>query len=270
MTTPYVWIVADYKQAEAMIVAWAGPVPRLVEWFRNGEDIHLNVAKLIAKTVQEQKLKLPTTLFVGKPWQELTADDMERYIAKRTVHANNYGMGSSRFALITKLPEKIAQLIQIIYFRLFPEIKTGYQTWIESQIKSGRTLRTPMGRVKVFYDAPGPELYRSAYSGYAQMTVGDMKTQWLCDVCEAFSTVGELEYVTPHTIRACGLDVGLEMHDSLAVRVPNDDIVIEHAGRLLLRRGDIPLTIKDQVLHIPVDLKIGPNLKDLTPLKVAL
>lgn len=260
----YVWLTGDYKQAEVMIVAWAGPVPKFKEWIKANEDIHLNVAMMIAKVVQENKVKLPPTLDLFKtPWIALQKNSPERQVAKTTVHANNYGMGKTKFALVTGLPESVAELIQFLYFQLVPEIKSGYQVWIDTELRHSSTLVTPMGRRKIFFDMPGPERSRAAYSGYAQMTVGDMKTQWLCDSCEYFRSVKDLEIQTPETIRSCGLDVGLEMHDSLATRIPNDDFVIKGAALALKKTGEIPLVIKGEELIIPVEFKIGPNLKDL-------
>src|SRR5947208_13251142 len=126
--TNRVWIVGDYNQAEARVVAWRGPVPRLKQWFIEGKDIHNEVTRQIAKVVQENKLTLPNGLFASKNWNEYGKGDTERdEVGKRCVHANNYGMGKDKFALITGLPAKYAEIVQTIYFTLFPEVKRSYQ-----------------------------------------------------------------------------------------------------------------------------------------------
>src|SRR4030095_3941040 len=103
-----VWMISDGSQAEARVVAWTGPVPMLKKWFETGEDVHTNVARLLALAVQDNKIDLPGGMFRNKHWREYGADDEERQIAKTTVHANNYGMGPEQFSFVTKIPERYA------------------------------------------------------------------------------------------------------------------------------------------------------------------
>src|SRR5262245_4744870 len=133
------WLFADYNQAESRVVAWRGPVPKLKQWYLDGEDVHLHVTKLIAKVIQENKLKTPNNLFHGKYYDTFIKGDEEREQCKRIVHGGNYGVQEDKVALILGVSVEFARLLLKIYFTLFPEIKTNYQGWIEKQIKTTRT-----------------------------------------------------------------------------------------------------------------------------------
>jgi DNA polymerase-1 len=136
-----VWVFGDLSQAEARVVAWAGPVASLKQLFAAGEDVHSTVARNIARVVQEHKIKLPGHLFQTKLWSSYGQGDPERQIAKTTVHASNYGMGCDKFGRVTGLPEKHAKELQEIYFYLYPEIRTKYQAKITQQLKAQHESR---------------------------------------------------------------------------------------------------------------------------------
>lgn len=267
-----VWINADYSQAEARVVAWKGPVPALKTWFIEGADVHLNVAKMIARVVQAGKLKLPRNLFTGKPWDSYTADDPERQLAKNCVHGNNYGLGPVKFGLMTGLPKNAAEMVQNIYFSIFPEIKTGYQAGIRAAIDRDRTivLPEPLCWKRTFYDIAGDELYRAAYAAYAQSTIGGKLVRLWTRLSHLFEeTLPEGQLATPSNIRKMGLDVRLNVHDSVGVVVPNDEVVIEHTCRIIKKLGEEPLIINGESLVIPMDFKVGPNFGDLKKYKLS-
>jgi DNA polymerase I-like protein with 3'-5' exonuclease and polymerase domains len=264
----YVWVCADYSQAEARVVAWRGPVTSLKTWFLAGEDIHLNVAKMIGRIVQEHKIKMPRDLWRRKPWQELSKADEERQVSKNTVHGNNYGLGVNKFAYMTGLPVRFAATLQTIYHSLLPDIRGGYHKWIENEINTSGGFTTPMGRRRDFYDIRGPDLYRAAYAGYAQSTVGDLLVNTLCDICEVFHAPARLGPWTPERIRSQGLDVRLQLHDNVNVVVPNDAESIAFAVQTIKTAGEKPLVINGDSFVIPMDFKVGPNLSDLKEYKI--
>ena len=258
-----VWVFADYKQAEAMVVAWRGPVPKLKEWFRNGEDVHLNTAKLIGRVVQANKLKIPNGLFCIKPWPEFVKKDEERQTGKNCVHSGSYGVGSDKFALIAKIPEPIAKIVLELYYKLFPEIKSGYQTWIDKCLTNNNTIISPLGRRYTFYDRPGPDRSRSAYSLYAQNTVGDLLSLCINRINHHFNSLDNIQgEVTPWAIQQCGLDTALQIHDSVGVRTWESQV--DEVCGAIKKAGEIPITFEyedgtNDTLTIPMDFKVGPS-----------
>lgn len=261
----YVWILPDYKQAEPHVVAWRGPVPKLKEWFRTGQDVHTNVTRLIAKTVQEGKIQMPRGLFMSKPWETYNNDDDERNIGKQCVNGNNYQLGKMKFAQLTGLPIKHAEIVQGVYHNLFPEIRKGYHKWIQDCLRKTRTIWTPLGRRRIYYGNLDDDTFREAYSLYAQDTVGDLLVNLFNQLCELFinERVDATAIWTPQHIRQRGLDVKLQVHDSLGVAVPDDPSTIEWVVQKIKELGEIPIEIAGDILIIPIDFKIGYNFGEV-------
>lgn len=268
-----IWINADYSQAEARVVAWYGPVPALKTWFLSGEDVHLNVCKLIARVVQQGRIKMPRHeqapmgLFSGKPWQDYTKKDYERQLSKNTVHGNNYGLGPIKFATMVGLPTPVAEQIQGIYFSLLPEIKSGYQSRIRISIDRDRTitLPEPLGWTRTFYGALDEDLYRAAYAALPQSTIGGKLVRLWTALCHIFSDdLPDGVLATPENILRMGYDVRFNSHDSVGVLVPDDRETIIHVTRTIKKIGEEPLIIHGEPCVIPMDFKIGYNQYDMT------
>ena len=260
-----VWLMADYKQAEAMVVAWRGPIPMMKQWFLTGEDIHLNVAKLIGKVIEEQKITIANGLWMGKHWTLLTKKDKERQIGKNSVHSNNYDTGKNKFAQITGLPVNIAELVQIIYHGIFPQIKGGYQKWIRDCLDKDRTIINPLGWKRTFYGnyyLDCENIRRAAYAWYAQSTIGLMNVRALAECCELYPDV----FVNgrPHSpalIKSAGMDVQLQVHDSLGIVVEEDEV--EWHAKRVKQIMERPITILGEELIVPIDFKVGPSWGEL-------
>jgi hypothetical protein len=274
------WLISDYSQAEIRVAAWAGPIPLMKQWFNNGEDIHINVAKLIGQEVERSKIKLPNNLWGRKPWQDLTNDDPvdhdnERDLAKRTVHANTNGMFRTRFARITGLPIHVAGRVQDIYHNLFPEIRNGYHKWIHDCVKTTGTLINPLGWKRTFYkvnplsgDYDEDEL-RVMYAWYPQSTIGMLTIRTLSRACEVLrSNTAQPGILSPKAIRAMGYDVQLQVHDMIGMVVSDDIGLIRDTALLIKELGEQPMIIKGEALVIPMDFKIGPSWGELKKLEV--
>lgn len=270
----YVWVVGDLKQAESMVCAWRGPIPLMKQWYKEGVDTHLGTAKLIGKVIQEQKLTMPRRpggspgIFMTTPWQEFTKknNDDERDIGKKSNHANNYGLGPVKFAQIASLPLQTAKTLQGIHHLNFPEIRGGYQKWIVDCLQRDRTIHLPppLKWKKTFYDIYGPELERAGFAFYPQSTVGAICIRGLRLCCEVFKeNIPENTICTPKEIRSWGLDVQMQVHDSLCAVVPNSKDAIDFTCRTMRRNMELELVIGDDTLTIPVDFKIGPDLGNL-------
>jgi hypothetical protein len=300
MTAPRVWLFADYNQAESRVVAWKGPVPKLKQWYSEGVDVHVYVCRLIARTIQENKIQTPMNvdqpLFKGKHWQDFGRGDEEREISKRTVHAYNYGMGAGKFAIITGLTEEFATILLKIYSALFPEIRSNYHTWVESCIRKNRTIwmPEPVRFRKVFYDIIDDELMRSAYSCYPQCTVASMLNRTIATCCNIFRNdvkeelkdqwkawYGEENWSkwchlrdkgtrSPNAILWGGMDVRLNVHDAGGISLPDDSDLVQWVIKIWRETAETPIHISEtERLVIPVDFKIGKTwgADDLKELK---
>lgn len=264
-----VWLFADGSQAEARVVAWQGPVPALKAWFKAKEDIHSNVAKLIACVIQENHLTPPSGLFVGKHWRAYGKGDPERETSKTNVHASNYGIGDKKRAIQLKLPLRDAQLIGDIYFSLFPEIKTNYQAGLKEQVDKYRMFWNPYGFRYRVYGRIDDDAYRKVWSLFAQTTVGDWMGDTLNGVVEHFKPLDVLPTMTPSAIATCGLDFRLQIHDAIGVCVDDDAQAIREAAQIIRHYGERPFKVRGEDVVIPVDFKVGRSWGDARDYKLS-
>jgi hypothetical protein len=285
------WLFADYNQAESRLVAWKGPVPLLKKWYQEGVDVHAHVCRLIARVIQENKIRTPLNvstglaLFMDRPWQEYSKGTEEREISKRVVHAYNYGMGADKMALITGVTIEFATILLKIYGTLFPEIKNNYHKWVEQSLKKSRTIwmPEPVRFRKVFWDDVSKEdVIRSAYSCYPQCTIGSMlkrtisittnifleddnevlKDRWCSwygtDNWRAWRRLRDTRERTPQAILWSGFDVRLNVHDAGGISVPDDSSLIEWVAKTWKTIAETPIRISDkESVVIPVDFKLG-------------
>lgn len=283
MIAERVWLFCDYNQAESRVVARRGPVPKLDAWYRQGVDVHSHVCQLIAKTVQENKIRMPpnpTTkyeMFKGKEWQQYAKGDIERELSKRTVHGNNYDMGIDKLALVLGVDILTATILHKIYHALFPEIRTNYHVWVRKQLLTTKTIWTPdpVRFRKTFhsinsYTPLSEDTLRSAYSCYPQCTIGYLLVRTLnraCrifrdDVLEQLKPQWEAWYGvenwddwrrlrdsgirTPQAILWGGMDVRTNVHDAGGISIPNDPDLIRWSAQTWKELGEVPLKIRPE------------------------
>jgi hypothetical protein len=290
VTAPRIWLFGDYNQAESRVVAWRGPVPKLKKWYQEGQDVHLHVTKLVARVIQESKIRLPprdgVAIFTRKHWDDFIKKDEEREQCKRIVHGGNYKVGIKKVALILGVDEKTAKLLVDIYFKLFPEIITNYHGWIESELKRTRTLWTPepVRFRKVFWDQLNDDTFRAAYASYPQGTVGAMlnriikilsnifrediheeyRDQWMAwygaENWDRWRSLRDRGVRTPQAILWSGFDIRINAHDAGGISIPNIPDLVRWAARLWKQTGEVPIQVTPQeTMVIPIEFKTGPN-----------
>lgn len=234
-----VFILRDYKQAEAWIVAYLARCEGLIELLNDPtRDIHKENASRI----------------FNKPVDQITPE--ERYLAKRVVHACNYGMAADKFVRVVaedaeatgvRVDYRTAQKLIDKYFAIYPEIKENFWRQVEEDLRYKRMLNTPFGRKRIFYGRMDDKLVREGYSYIPQSTVG-----WLG--CEAVVRIdAQVEVGMPET----GTELLLQVHDSVLAQSE-----ISHAPTVITameRAMDIPVTIDGRTFSIPTDCQVGVN-----------
>lgn len=231
------FIQGDLSQAEARVVAYLAEEERLINVFKSGGDIHKqNAAIIFQKSVNDVA---PT----------------ERQLAKKIVHASNYGMGPRRFREVcweelgVELTESEAKKLQRAYFLQFPRIERWHLE-VQQQLNRNRTLTTPYGRKRIFFGFYGDELFKEAYSYIPQSTIADHLNMALLDLYQRFkASPGE------------GACIVMQIHDSLTVQCLDDRTAstVETMDYFMNR----PVTIRGQECTIPVDYKTGKNWEEL-------
>ena len=233
MPYPYVLLIPDYKQAETYIVAHLAEEKALIELLFSGADIHKTVA---ARYIYEKDIS------------EVSKD--ERYLAKRTGHAANYGMGPLRFIDVLAKDDVFLQaaetkMLLLRYHTGFPNIRAVFHAYVEREIRHTRRLVNCVGRPKFFLGRLDGETFRSAYSFLPQSGVSDILNQAL--------------KVTARTLPVLG-----QQHDSMQVVSTLSNM--EKDMQTLYANMKIDVCVKSYVFNIPNDMKYGPSLGTLKEL----
>ena len=115
------WIIlsADYSQIELRLLAILSKDEKMIEAFRNNEDIHSQTASII----------------FGKPKEEISADD--RRYAKIINFGLMYGMGAFRISKELDISRKEANEFVENYFSKFPTIRNYISKSLEKAKENG-------------------------------------------------------------------------------------------------------------------------------------
>lgn len=237
----HLWIKADLSQAEFRIVAWQAKIWKVIEEYQKNPKwrVHRYVASLAYNT------------------PENLVTDQQDSDAKNGVYGGNYAMQATRAALTYKIPYAKADFILKRYRQIFPEIPQWWET-IKATINSTRTIRSPFGNLRFFFDRLGDsvlaEIYRDAYSHSAQNIVANIVNRAL-HLCEESFPPDEAQLL-------------LQVHDELDLQA-REEVALQYA-RLLKKFLEYPLYFPgvDTPLVIPAEVSIGKNWNELTKVEL--
>lgn len=238
----------DGSQAEARVVAILAQQWDLVELFERGDiDVHWENAKRIFG------------LHGGLIHDHTNSEHYRmRYLAKRIIHASNYGMSWYKFRQLLlaeagiDMPKPEVEALLATYHQLYPNIEGVFHGGVIKQLRQNRTLTTPYGRVRVFHDRwPKTgigELFRKAYAYIPQSTIGDLINRALLDFDDwAVETLGRVQVLT-------------QVHDSILYQVkPAMAVAAKAKIKELMER---PIDFDYHKLTVPADFKRGMNWGD--------
>jgi uracil-DNA glycosylase family 4 len=229
----------DYKQAESVLVAYISGCKGLIELFEDPtRDLHReNAGRIFGKALIE-------------------VDDIERYLAKKVVHACNYGMEADRLVQVVnedaaytgiRIDRRTAASLIERYFMLYPEIREVFWKRVKDELRISRTLvsAAPFCRKRIFFARWDEKLERDAYAYIPQSTVGDLGAK---AVAECYTCV-EPQFEGAETL--------LNVHDSVMMQCWEKDV--EGVANAMQRVMDIELSINGYTFRIPTDCKVGRN-----------
>ena len=131
--------------------------------------------------------KLACAIF-GLPWDHYSESEwkesLERYLGKKTRHANNYGMrGNTMSDALAKeghsLTPAQCQAILDIVNKTDPNVENVFHKYIRECLHNERLIRTPTGRERYFFGlragdkGNNSKIYNEGYSYIPQSVVGD-------------------------------------------------------------------------------------------------
>lgn len=229
-----VFIEADLSQAEARVVAYLAEEERLIDLFNRGGDIHTqNAAWIYSKAVGDVTYE-------------------ERELAKRLVHASNYGIGPRTFAHHAGVNEREAKRLLERYFDTFPRIRAWHMK-VKAALSKSRTMKTPMGRKRTFFGMWGDSLFRQAYAFVPQSTVADVLNLAL------------IRFVNLAAVHREDYQPMLQVHDAFAAQCREGEVG-DCAGTIR-EAFNIPITIGGREFVIPVGMNVGKNWQDMEKIK---
>lgn len=135
----HLFVDSDYSQIELRVLAHLSDDEKLIEAFKNGQDIHRSTASLVFDT----------------PFDEVT--DIQRRNAKAVNFGIVYGISAFGLANDLNIGRKEAQAYIDSYFEKYPKIKVFLDKTV-SEAKEKGYIKTMFGRIR-----PIPELSSSNF-----------------------------------------------------------------------------------------------------------
>jgi DNA polymerase-1 len=235
----HVFVQADYKQAEAVVVSYLIGDTRLKKLFQDSFGLSDEECKARHLDVH----KITAAMMFGTPVETVTAD--MRRVGKTIRHAVNYSAGPGVLATKLNCSTKEAKKLLDRFHNSCPQLQI-WQAQIQNELRRTRTLTNLLGRKHRFIDRWGDGLFRSAYSFVPQSTVGDLLNAALVKLYHLY---GEK------------LNIALQLHDAIYVTVEESNV--DYAKAALLECMLIPLTCNRESFKIDVDFKVGKTWGDL-------
>jgi DNA polymerase I-like protein with 3'-5' exonuclease and polymerase domains len=247
-----IMLAADYRQAEAMDVAWEAEDLPMIQAFEQGLDTHWIKARELFGIPEAIEYKYTTKEHLFK--EPITGQENTLYtlreLGKKCRHAGNYGEGPVMLQrdLIKEadIHFDLATCKKLIQrYKSLNPMTMAWQRRIREQIKATRTLVSSFGRLRQFMGRLNDNLFRAAYAFSPQNTVGEM-TQ----------VAGrEINSKLPY------IDLLMNVHDELVMQLEPKHL--ETALKEVRELMEIPLEIHGRTLTIPVDFKVGPSWGEL-------
>ena len=224
-----VLIKVDLSQAEIRAVAWFARIWTLIEKFQDPKfDVH----------------RWNATLVYQVPIENVTPD--QRQQAKHCLHSANYRGGPRTAVKHAKVTFQAAKFALERYTGALPELVAWWQE-IEDLVSSRHMLRTPLGRLRIFFGRLDMATFRSATAFLPQSTVGDI-------INRGFFMLDE---ILPE-----GCFPILQVHDEIVIealedKVPECVLALKRCltPPIFVEGVDIPLTI-------PLEISVGKNWFD--------
>jgi DNA polymerase-1 len=233
-----VLLSADYSQIELRVLADMADDPTLLEAFDKGEDPHAVTAAEV----------------LAIPLEDVTSD--HRRVAKMVNYGVLYGMSDYGLAERTGLPSADASGFIQRYFQRFATVKAFQDRVIHKAEDDGYT-ETLKGRRRYV-----PEI-RSRIYGVRQAALRQIIN---APIQGSASDIVKIAMIQVHKFledSAPSVRMLLQVHDELLFEGPEDELV-----RLAPRLVEIMVGAMTMKAPLHVDLKIGVNWEDMTPLQL--
>lgn len=235
----YIPYSLDLSGAENRIVAYYGPVPKMIAAFEAGLDVHRLTASLLFNISYAEVSDEPGSAGI------MGSDKSQRDMGKMFNHSGNYGVGAPTLALKNNMPlAPVRDGLNQYHTVLYPEVKQQFQAQIIEQLRTNsRTVQNCLGRTRKFMDRWGDDMFQDAFAFPAQSTIADIINRRGL----AFSY---LHLPQIHLVN--------QIHDSIEFEISSHLPWTFHAKLInsLLTSLEQPLEWQGRVFTIPCDLEV--------------
>jgi uracil-DNA glycosylase family 4 len=255
-----VFVQADYKQAEAVVVAYLIGDKKLQNLFKASFGLsdaeckkrNLDVHKITAATMAGFRVDFVQG---SDGLQVIFSDEVSgemRRVGKTIRHAKNYSAGPGVLARKLGIHLSKAKELMQTYDAANPELY-AWQKSVVKELANTRILTNLFNRQHKFLDRWGDDLFRSSYSFIPQSSVGDLLNKALVVLYREYA----------HEV-----DIMLQLHDAIYIAVNDNEAAIER-GKEILKHCMIdrvqPLDCKngEGEFYIDIDYKVGKYWGDL-------
>ena len=238
----YILLQADYKQAEAVVVAYLINDVKLKTMFKNSFGQPPEVCDANYWDVH----RITAASMFGLAVEEVTSD--QRKVGKTIRHATNYSAGPGVVATRLGIPIKEAKVLLNKYHQTTPQLRLWHER-VKNELRKTRVLTNLLGRKHRFLERWDDSLFRSAYSFIPQSTVGDLLNRALCRVYNKHND---------------WLHILLQLHDAIYVYIKPHQL--NDACEALKDCMLIPLTTEQgETFTVDIDFSTGNNWGELEP-----
>ena len=236
----YSLLAADYSQIELRVASFLSGDEKLIEYFKEGRDIHTAVAAQVFGVAPE---------FVDK--------EMRRK-AKVINFGILYGMGANALALATNTTRKEAQTYLEEYFKRFSGIAT-YVENIKHEVRNNGYTKTWFGRRRYFEGIRSPLPYVQAQAERMALNAPVQGTS--ADIIKIAMARMDVEL----TKQSLDKDAFLiaQVHDELMYEVRNE--MVDTVSELLRSTMESIMSLEDtKGVPLKVDVEVGKNWGEMT------
>ena len=243
-----VFTAADKQGAEARVVAYLSKDWKIIDLLNNGGNIHNKTVRDIwGQSISDEEIEKDKT-----HWKEQGTPIKSMYDkAKRTRHAYNYKVTWFTLKDILSIEAKEAKHLIEQFSIGNPELKQ-WQDEVIREVSRTRCLTSPMGRKRRFLGRIDQDMFKEAVSFMPQETVAYDVNEGMIKVYDNMCCWKEI-------------DLLLQIHDELLFQHAPEDTEFVHQE--LRRLMENPITINGMTFTIPVDIKTGPNWRDMSAIK---
>jgi DNA polymerase-1 len=222
-------IVADYSQIELRLMAHLSGDPKLVNAYKNGEDIH----------------RLTASEVFDLPLDEVT--DERRAEAKTINFGVMYGMGAARLAASLKIRQPQAREYIANYFQRYEGVSEYFHR-LRADARATGYSETMFGRRRLMDDLFGGT---RAQQSFAERVAVNMPIQGSsADIIK----LAMIELDAEIRRRELPMHMLMQVHDELVFECAED--VVEEASALVRDRME---GVVELVVPLEVDLGVGAN-----------